>query len=252
MGEAEVWVWLPTGGPGEGWREGPGRLRPPSPQVLIAALHNALPQQPSRPSNRAAALPPKPSRPPAVSPALTQPPLLPQPPQVLLQEDEEPPAPPLTSMQMQLYLQQLQKVQPPAPLLPSVKVQSQPPPHPSVQQLPPPPPPQPQPPPPPQHQPPPRPVHLQGLPFPTHIQQPPPPPGPQPPHPPPGPQPPPPAKPQQVIQHHPSPRHHKSDPYSAGESLPLIPELVQAAQHTEPLHRKWPDTSRGAEVEVAQ
>ena len=102
----------------KGWAGGRTVREPHHPAPVLAALHNALPQQPSRPSNRAAALPPKASRPPAVSPALAQPPLLPQPPmaqppQVLLQEDEEPPAPPLTSMQMQLYLQQLQKVQPP-------------------------------------------------------------------------------------------------------------------------------------------
>ncbi|MXQ93501.1 hypothetical protein E5288_WYG021185 [Bos mutus] len=231
--------------------------------VSPPALHNALPQQPSRPSNRAAALPPKASRPPTVSPALAQPPLLPQPPmaqppQVLLQEDEEPPAPPLTSMQMQLYLQQLQKVQPPTPLLPSVKVQSQPPPplppppHPSVQQQlqqqqpPPPPPPQPQPPPQQQHQPPPRPVHMQPMQFPAHIQQPPPPPGQQPPHPPTGQQPPPPqpAKPQQVIQHHPSPRHHKSDPYSTGHlreaPSPLMIHSPQIPQFQSLTHQSPP------------
>ncbi|XP_048346264.1 bromodomain-containing protein 4 isoform X3 [Sphaerodactylus townsendi] len=184
--------------------------------VSPPALHNALPQQPSRPSNRAAALPPKPSRPPAVSPALNQQPLLPQPPlpqppQVLL-EDEEPSVPhhnlPLSNSQMQLYLQQLQKAQPQTSLLPSVKVQSQPQPplqppaHPPVQQL--------------QHQPQQRPVHMQPMQYPSHIPQPQPPPQQ---HLPPQQQPQPPqqpSKPQQVIQHHPSPRHHKPDPYSGG------------------------------------
>ncbi|KAG8128880.1 hypothetical protein E2320_015680, partial [Naja naja] len=183
--------------------------------VSPPALHNALPQQPSRPSNRAAALPPKPSRPPTVSPALNQQPLLPQPPlsqpPQLLLEDEEPPAPhhnlPLSNSQMQIYLQQLQKVQPQTSLLPSVKVQSQPqpslqpPPHPPGQQLP--------------HQSQQRPVHMQSMQFPPHIPQPPPPP--QPHLPPQQPQAPPQSsKPQQVIQHHSSPRHHKPDPYAAG------------------------------------
>lgn len=195
------------------------------PVRLSPALHNALPQQPSRPSNRAAALPPKPPRPPAVSPAISQQPMLPQPPlpqppQVLL-EDEEPPPPhhslPLSTSQMQLYLQQLQKVQPQTPLLPSVKVQSQPQPplqppaHPAVQQL--------------QHQPQQRPMHMQPMPFPSHIPQPQPPPQQHPPPQPPPPQPPQPAKPQQVIQHHPSPRHHKPDPYSTGEQEPWLQTL---------------------------
>ncbi|KAJ7316165.1 hypothetical protein JRQ81_002327 [Phrynocephalus forsythii] len=144
--------------------------------VSPPALHNALPQQPSRPSNRAAALPPKPPRPPAVSPVLNQQPLLPQPPlpqppQVLLEDEEPPPAPhhglPLSNSQMQLYIQQLQKAQPQTSLLPSVKVQSQPqpslqpPPHPPMQPL--------------QHQQQPRPVHMQAMPFASHLPQPPPP-----------------------------------------------------------------------------
>ncbi|XP_041443542.1 bromodomain-containing protein 4A isoform X2 [Xenopus laevis] len=103
------------------------------------ALHNAMPQQPSRPSNRAAALPTKPAMPPSASPPppAPQPPQQPhvhhhhhhhaQPPHVLL-EDDEPPSP-LTGLPP--YLQPLQKSQQPPTqspihsLLTSVKVQSQ-------------------------------------------------------------------------------------------------------------------------------
>ncbi|KAM3925151.1 bromodomain-containing protein 4 isoform 2-T2 [Leptodactylus fuscus] len=130
----------------------PERVSPPhlNQHALVSppALHNAMPQQPSRPSNRAAALPPKPVRPPSASPP---PPQThhqpashshhhhPQPPHVLL-EDDGPPSPTsglppspihLGPAQMALYLQQLQKSQQPPtqsplqPLLPSVKVQSQ-------------------------------------------------------------------------------------------------------------------------------
>ncbi|XP_078537985.1 bromodomain-containing protein 4 isoform X3 [Lissotriton helveticus] len=215
--------------------------------VSPPALHIALPQQPSRPSNRAAALPPKPTRPPTVSPPLTPQSLIPQlplaqPPQLLLEEEEETPPShhslPLSTTQMQHYLQQLQKVPPQAPLLPSVKVQTQPPPpqqppaHPVVQQQ--------------QHVPHPhRPVHIP-MQFPSHIQTPQPVPQQQPQHhhqpsqqhqPPHQPQhqlphqpqhqpqqhhqpqhphPQQQAKLQQVIQHHPSPRHHKPDPYTTG------------------------------------
>lgn len=111
--------------------------------VFFAALHNALPQQPSRPSHRAAPLPPKvsqppppslPTLPPTSSPqlqpslplALSQPvprPRVPsppshgilgtlsaQPPQALLEDDEEPTptnpeTPPLS--QVQTFLQSL-------------------------------------------------------------------------------------------------------------------------------------------------
>lgn len=116
----------------------------PSLLVSFAAIHNALPQQPSRPSNRAAALPPKisqpppsslPSLPPSSSPqlqpslplTLPQPvprPRVPsppshgilgtlsaQPPQALLEDDEEPTPnsseiPPLS--QVHSFLQSLQ------------------------------------------------------------------------------------------------------------------------------------------------
>uniref|UniRef100_A0A8C9WU79 Bromodomain containing 4 n=2 Tax=Sander lucioperca TaxID=283035 RepID=A0A8C9WU79_SANLU len=114
------------------------------PIIPSPAIHNALPQQPSRPSNRAAPLPPKPSQPPPSSlPSLPQSsspklqPSLPlalpqpvprarvpsptshgilgtlsaQPPQALLEDDEEPPpissqTPPLS--QVHSFLQSLQ------------------------------------------------------------------------------------------------------------------------------------------------
>ncbi|XP_036408348.1 bromodomain-containing protein 4 isoform X2 [Megalops cyprinoides] len=107
------------------------------PVISTPALHNAMPKQPSRPSNRAAPLPPKPPHPPQQPPPQQQPPqqhlpphilpaqplpqpLLPrslspptltpllsaQPPQALLEDDEEPGAVPLS--QVHLYLQHLQ------------------------------------------------------------------------------------------------------------------------------------------------
>ncbi|KAI1886516.1 hypothetical protein AGOR_G00196560 [Albula goreensis] len=80
------------------------------------ALHNALPQQPSRPSNRAAPLPLKPQQPtPSPQPAGhgTLGLLSAQPPQALLEDDEEPG--PLPLSQVQLYLQHLQQARQPAP-----------------------------------------------------------------------------------------------------------------------------------------
>ncbi|CAI9591916.1 unnamed protein product [Staurois parvus] len=132
----------------------PERCSPPhlNQHALVSppALHNAMPQQPSRPSNRAAALPPKPVRPPSSSPPPVQTHHQPpphslhhhsQPPHALLEDDGSsspssglPPSPvQLGPAQMALYLQQLQKsssvqssVQSPLqPLLPSVKVQNQ-------------------------------------------------------------------------------------------------------------------------------
>ncbi|XP_049901610.1 bromodomain-containing protein 4-like isoform X4 [Epinephelus moara] len=123
------------------------------PIIPSPAIHNALPQQPSRPSNRAAALPPKPSQPPASSlpslPPATSPQLQPtlpltlpqpvprprvpsppshgilgtlsaQPPQALLEDDEEPTptssqTPPLS--QVHTFLQSLQ-ARPTAPTQP--------------------------------------------------------------------------------------------------------------------------------------
>ncbi|XP_040891694.1 bromodomain-containing protein 4-like [Toxotes jaculatrix] len=114
------------------------------PIIPSPAIHNALPQQPSRPSNRAAPLPPKPSQPPPSSlpslppssspqlqpslpltlpqpvprPRVPSPPshgilgtLSAQPPQALLEDDEEPTptsseTPPLS--QVHTYLQSLQ------------------------------------------------------------------------------------------------------------------------------------------------
>ncbi|KAM3864552.1 bromodomain-containing protein 4-like [Diretmus argenteus] len=115
------------------------------PIIPSPALHNALPQQPSRPSHRAAPLPPKTSQPPPSSlpPASSAPlqPSLPvslpqpvprprvpsppshgilgtlsaQPPQALLEDDEEPtltnsetPPPTLPLSQVHMYLQSLQ------------------------------------------------------------------------------------------------------------------------------------------------
>ncbi|XP_062871455.1 bromodomain-containing protein 4 isoform X2 [Trichomycterus rosablanca] len=111
---------------------------------VSAALHNAMPQQPSRPSNRAAPLPSKPpqttapqqplqlqpQQPPPpqhhLPPHLLHPPqpirqrppspptltpqglLSSQPPQLLLEDDEEP-VPPIQLSQVQLYLQHLQQ-----------------------------------------------------------------------------------------------------------------------------------------------
>ncbi|TRY74296.1 hypothetical protein DNTS_028726 [Danionella cerebrum] len=114
------------------------------------ALHNALPQQPSRPSNRAAPLPPKPPQPivpppqqqqlvqPQQHQTLTQQPQHPllhpqqmpqrslspptltpqgllssQPPQMLLEDDEDP----VTPLPLPLYLQHLQQQQMPASLM---------------------------------------------------------------------------------------------------------------------------------------
>ncbi|XP_053318931.1 bromodomain-containing protein 4 isoform X2 [Spea bombifrons] len=238
----------------------PDRCSPPhlNQHALVSppALHNAMPQQPSRPSNRAAALPPKPARPPSASPPASQPHHQPpphilhhhsQPPHVLL-EDDGPPSPPgglppspnqLGHAQMVMYLQQLQKSQPPPPqspmqpLLPSVKVQSQaplPPPSQSMRHLQslsyPTPPPSSAP-----TVPPPQSSHVHPLQSPPTAPQPqptvqPPPPSQQPQHP---------AlqgnlvaphqqhaphqqaKTQQVIQHHhPSPRQQKPEPYPGG------------------------------------
>uniref|UniRef100_A0A4W3HK70 Uncharacterized protein n=1 Tax=Callorhinchus milii TaxID=7868 RepID=A0A4W3HK70_CALMI len=112
--------------------------------VAPPALHSSLPQQPSRPSGKAAPLPPKPPRPLAPSPPLVPQPLL-QPPALL--EEEEPLNPrhtlPLQPSQMHLYLQHLQKVQNQTPLLSTVQTASQPLPHSQPPPLPTPPHPQP-------------------------------------------------------------------------------------------------------------
>lgn len=225
-----------------------------------------MPQQPSRPSNRAAALPPKPVRPPSSSPPPIQTHHQPpphslhhhsQPPHALL-EDDGPPSPTsglppspvqLGPAQMALYLQHLQKPQPPPvqsplqPLLPSVKVQNQAPLTASSQSM----------------------RHLQNLPYPSpssvstapppaptsshvHQLQTPPTASQQPPavQAPPPPQQPHPtlqstmtaphpqlvqhqqSKPQQVIQHHhPSPRQAKPEPYSAGEWYVCVKMVCQ-------------------------
>ncbi|XP_029909776.1 bromodomain-containing protein 4-like [Myripristis murdjan] len=131
-----------------------------NPIIPSPALHNALPQQPSRPSNRAAPLPPKASQPPPSSvpslppsssaplqpslplplpqpvprPRVPSPPshgilgtLSAQPPQALLEDDEEPtptssdtPPPSLPLSQVHMYLQSLQ---------PRPSAQNQPPSH---------------------------------------------------------------------------------------------------------------------------
>ncbi|XP_076866111.1 bromodomain-containing protein 4 isoform X2 [Brachyhypopomus gauderio] len=132
----------PAGGPGS---PEPHPFLNQHPILTSPALHNAMPQQPSRPSNRAAPLPPKPPTPqpaqlqtptPApqhhLPPHLLHPPqpvrqrplspptltpqglLSSQPPQMLLEDDEEPvPSVPLN--QMHLFLQHLHHGRQPAP-----------------------------------------------------------------------------------------------------------------------------------------
>ncbi|PIO37921.1 hypothetical protein AB205_0001300 [Aquarana catesbeiana] len=252
----------------------PERCSPPhlNQHALVSppALHNAMPQQPSRPTNRAAALPPKPVRPLSSSPPPVQTHHQPpphsihhhsQPPHALLEDDGPsspgsslPPSPVqvLGPAQMALYLQQLQKSQQPPvqsplqPLLPSVKVQNQAPLTSTSQSL----------------------RHLQNLPYPSpssvstapppaptsshvnQLQTPPTasqqqpavqaPPPPQQPHPTmqstmtaPHPQ----lvqhqqSKPQQVIQHHhPSPRQQKPEPYSGGHLREAPSPLLHSSQ----------------------